>query len=114
MPPDIKILKLDTLPTAASELYKPSSTDPKQTAIVQNMRFTNIGSGTSKFHLFFVKSGGTYANDARRIVPKELAIPTGYTVIDDDQLTLGSGDAIWGYIDTGTVDYAIFGSERPA
>jgi len=121
MPLDITTLGIGTLAQATTLslsshlLYKPSATAPKKTAIVHGMRFTNVGSAAAKVQLFFVKNGGTAGTDERRILPKDFTVPVGYTIIDDDQVTLDSGDGLYAFADTAsTMDFAVSGSERPA
>lgn len=123
MPLDLKTLGIGTIANASSLssshlLYKPTTSAPAQTAIVHCMRFTNVSSGAAKLQLFFLKSGGTIGGgspDERRLMPKDLSIAVGNTVIDDDQLTLGSGDGIYAFSDTtSAIDFVISGSERPA
>ena len=118
MPLDIKTLKVKTLATSQEELYKPADLDPpdqKLSAIVQGMRLTNKGSADATVHLFFLRNGGSVSTDLRRLLPKNFVLPPGYSIVDEDQLTLGPGDAIYGYASVAaTVDCILSGAERPA
>jgi|SRR5947209_4252605 len=120
MPLDIITLGIGTLAQASSLssshlLYKPATTTPLKAAIVHGLRLTNISSGPAKVQGFFMKNGGTIGTDERRLVPIDLTIPAGYTIIDDDQLTLGSGDGIYAFSDTAdAIDWVMSEAERPA
>lgn len=111
------LLKTGAVSTAGTPAvaYAPANTAPKKAAIVKSMRFTNTGSGTTKLRAWFQKGGGTFDSatpKARRILPYDQALPAGYTLIDDAELTLDSGDGIYLQIDTGTVEFVFSGSER--
>lgn len=95
--------------------YAPSATAPKKVTLVQSMRFTNTGSGTSKLRAWFQKGGGGYSSaTARRILPFDQIIPAGETLVDDSELTLDSGDGVYFKIDGGTVEFVLTGAERDA
>lgn len=115
MPLETLLLKTGSVSTSSptSPVYSPASTAPKKAAIVEGMRFTNTGSGTSKLRVWFQKAGGNMGSTARRILPYDQPIPVGFTLIEDAELTLDSGDGLYFQIDTGTVEFALCGSERP-
>ena len=115
MPLSTILLKTGVISSSAPGLpvYVPSATDPKMVAIVESMRFTNTGSGTATLRAWFQKGGGTYSSSiARRILPYDQSIPPGYTLIDDDELTLDSGDGIYLQAGSGTIEFAFNGMER--
>jgi len=117
MPLKTILLKTGAVPTTApgAPIYEPSDSDPKQVAIVQSMRFTNTGSSASKLQAWFQKDGGTFSSStARRILPFDLVIPAGFTLIEDSELTLDSGDGLYLKIDSGTVEFVLSGIEREA
>lgn len=119
MPLDLLTLASGTLAQASSlsashRLYRPSPDVPKKTAIVHAMRFTNVSGGAAKIHVFFLKSTGAIGTDERRLLPKDFVVPSGYTLVDDDQLTLDAGDGVYAFSDIASaIDYALSGSERP-
>lgn len=120
MPLDIITLGIGTLAQASSLssshlLYAPTTATPLKTAIVHGLRLTNVSGGAAKVQGYFLKNGGTIGTDERRLVAIDLTIPAGYTVIDDDQLTLGAGDGIYAFSDTASaIDWVMSGAERPA
>ena len=99
-------------PTGAA--YAPAATDPKKAAIVKSMRFTNTGSGNSKLRAWFVKSGSTFSGAARRILPYDVSLPPGYTLVDELDLTLAPGDGVYLQSDTTDIQFVFSGLERDA
>src|SRR6266436_9780397 len=99
----IKVLSLVQLTSAAAAgtLYSPATSAPAQTAIVKAMRFSNVSASNVTVNIYFVPSGSTYPTNARRIVPKDLALAAGAAFTDDEELTLGSGDVIYGVASNG-------------
>lgn len=114
MPLETLLLMTGSVPTdePGSPIYAPASTAPKKTAIVESMRFTNTGSGTSKLRAWFQKGGQPMGSGARRILPYDQPLPAGFTLIEDAELTLDSGDGVYLQFDTGTVEFVFSGSER--
>ncbi len=76
--------------------------------IVRNMRFVNTGSGNATLNVYFKNAAAT----SRRVLPKDLLLPPGFCLIDDQEITLEVGDKIEGLGTGSTVDYVISGVER--
>ncbi len=50
--------------------------------------------------------------DGRRILPYDQVIPAGYTLIEDAELTLDTGDGVYFKSDSSGVDFALCGVEQ--
>ena len=109
------ILKTGNVPVIlpGSPIYAPSSSAPKKAAIVKAMRFTNTGGGPAKLRAWFKKGGGPFALGfgARRILYDE-CIPAGCIGIEDEEVTLNSGDGLYFQSDVGLVQFVLFGVEQ--
>ena len=80
-----------------------------KTLVVKNMRFVNTGSASATLNVYFKHDTDT----SRRIVPKDTVLPAGYSLVDDQEITLEEDDKIEGQVESGeTVDYVISGIER--
>jgi hypothetical protein len=103
-------------------LYAPATGTLPKVAIVNSMRFTNPAGASVKMQVFFLEREGDAGetegdpdSERRRLLPKDVSIPPGMTVIDDEELTLGSGDGIYACANYGDViHYVITGVERDA
>lgn len=99
-----KVLAEGQLAAAKATLY----TVPGATStIVSSITLTNTDAAARTVNIY-VKPGGT----SRRVVPKDLSIAAGYSVIDDTVRTLETGDLIEGDASAANVvDYVISGME---
>ena len=103
---EIGSLGADTLGTDLSALY----TADGKTAVVKNIIFSNKDAATTTtIEIYFTPSGGSDF----LIMPKALAIPPGFTVIHDAEITLSDGDAIRGKASNADdIDFVVSGIER--
>lgn len=96
----VKVLAMDQISDAAEKLlYSPATSFPPQAAVVRAMRFTNLSGIEAKLNLYLVPNGGSYANDKRFLFPKDLKLAPGEAAVDNQELTLGSGDKIYAAAD---------------
>lgn len=103
---DIKILAHGTLPVATGNLYV-VPVDTK--AIVKTLKVVNSDTAAREINLYVKPDGET----ARRIVPVDMELGAGYMGVEDEELTLGAGDAIQGDASAADViDYTIHGVEE--
>ena len=106
----IKSLARNQLPTSQGDLYQAPTTPTAKAAIVKNMRFVNVGTGSVTINIWFKRAAG---GTPYRILPKDVAIAPGQLLIDNEELTLESDDRIQGQVSSGgTVDYVLSGVER--
>jgi hypothetical protein len=98
----IKVLALDQLTneTTGRSLYKASATAPMKSALIKAMRFTNVASSaTFVLNVYFIPAGSdwpdTPADPHYSILPAYQPLPAGYGILEEAELTLGSGDAIY-------------------
>jgi len=102
----IKLLAEGRLGTTAGNLY---IVPTGATAIIKTITIVNTGSASAKINLYVVKAGKT----ARHIIPKDMELNSQYSLIFDDELTLGAGDKIIGSsTSSNTVDYTVMGVEK--
>ena len=106
MPITIKLLGEGQLPAAAGDLYEvPAAT----TAIIKTIILVNTHTTAEIVNLYILKLGGT----ARRIIPKDLSLGVSYSLVFDDEITLGADDKIRGDTTTASkVDFVIMGIEK--
>jgi len=102
----IKVLAEGQLPTSTGDLY----TVPANTAaIVKTITLVNTNTASETINLYILKSGST----ARRIIPQDLSLGSKYSLIFDEEITLGAGDKIQGSTTTASkVDFTIMGVEK--
>ncbi len=85
------------LPAETADLYVAAGT-----ALVKTVTVTNAGAAGVAVNLSVRPAGGT----ARRIVPKDLALAAGATLVVDSPLVLEAGDALRGDASlAGAADY---------
>jgi len=101
----IKALADGQLPAAAAALYTvPASTS----TIIKTITISNTDSVTRTVNLYINANGVN-----RRIIPQNLPMPQNYTWINNDELTLETGDMIQGDASAANVvDYTINGIEE--
>ncbi len=100
--------KLLQSPTTA--LY--TSTSPL-TTIVKSIRLVNTASSPRTVNLYFLKSTGNPSTDKRRIAPCNMSLGGYASAVDDQELTMGAGDTIWGDASVDNdVHYVISGIQR--
>ena len=104
----IKLLAHGSLPSTTGNLYVvPADTK----AIIKTLKIVNVDAATRTVNLYVKPSGQT----ARRIIPVDMELGAGYMGVEDEELTLGAGDAIQGDASvTGVVDYTVYGVEETA
>lgn len=104
----IKLLAHGSLPDATVDLYVvPAGTK----AIIKTLKVVNVDASTRINNLYVKPSGQT----ARRIIPVDMELGAGYMGVEDEELTLGAGDAIRGDCSVnGVVDYTVYGVEETA
>jgi hypothetical protein len=104
----IKLLAHGSLPSTTGDLYVVPGTTK---AIIKTLKVVNTDSSTRTINLYAKPSGQT----ARRIVPVNMELGAGYMGVEDEELTLGAGDAIQGDCSVaGVVDYTVYGVEETA
>lgn len=110
----VQILSLasDALPTVPTpgtgDLYTSPTTPTPLTTIVKSIRIVNTNTTPVIVNLYFKESGRT----ERRIAPRDMTIPAGGLAIDDQEITMGSGDKIRGDASAANVEYVISGIQR--
>ena len=104
----IKLLAHGSLPSTTGDLYVvPAGTK----AIIKTLKIVNVDTATRTVNLYAKPSGLT----ARRIIPVDMELGAGYMGVEDEELTLGTGDAIQGSCSVaGVVDYTVYGVEETA
>ena len=102
----VKNLAEGQLPTSKTALYiTPSGTQ----TIIKTIILVNTDTSSKTVNLYFKANGGI----SRRIIPKDMELEPSYSLIFDDELTLGEGDAIEGDASVeNIVDYTINGVEE--
>jgi len=93
----IKTLALGTITaTGTFFIYRPSVSPVPKAALLKNVRLLNTGAAEVTLKWYFVPKASQVSQDAltnkRWLVPRDMKIPPGLTVIDDVELTLSAGD----------------------
>lgn len=106
MPFTILLLANGQLAATVSDMYSvPAAT----TAIVKTITLVNTGANTQLVNAYLLKSGGT----ARRIIPVDTSLPSGYSLETDEEYTLGAGDKIQGSTTSAlVVDFTVNGVQE--
>lgn len=101
----IKALADGTLPTTKSTLY----TVPVSTrTIIKTITYVNNHTSVVNVNLY-INSSGT----SRKIIPKNMAFTSGYSLETDEEYTLEAGDLIEGDASViSVIDYTINGIEE--
>jgi len=106
---EIASLADEQVPATLGDLYLADG----KSALIKNMIFTNTDSQARTLNVYFLKSGGSPGTDERRILAKDLVLPSGYSVVHDAEISLSDGDKIRGIASAADViDYVINGVER--
>ena len=102
----IKSLADGQLAAAIGDLYTvPASTQ----TIIKTISLVNTDTVTRTVNLYVTPSGGT----ARRIIPKNMSLASGYLLEYDQEITLEAADKIRGDASAATVvDFVISGVEE--
>ena len=102
----IKLLAHGSLSNVTGDLYVvPGATK----AVVKTLKAVNVDTTARTINLYVKPSGQT----ARRIIPVDMELGAGYMGVEDEELTLGAGDAIQGDCSVNAVvDYTIYGVEE--
>lgn len=105
MPLSVKNLGTGQVASSEGDLYAcPASTS----AVIKSIIFVNTNTTTETLNVYYKKFGGT----SRLLTPKDFQLPTDYSLVFDEAITLSSGDAIRAATTTASkVDYNIFGME---
>ena len=105
---EIKLLAHGTLPSTTGDLYVvPAGTK----AIIKTLKMVNTDTVAREVNLYVKPAGET----ARRIIPVDMELGAGYMGVEDEELTLGAGDAVQGDAGAaGVIDYTIHGVEEVA
>ena len=107
----VKTLGEGQVGVTVSALY---TVPPDKAAIVKSMRFVNTDdTDPVTLDLYYLKSGGTHPDDARRILPAGVSLAKNSLLLEEAELTLGAGDKIEGIASAATtVDFVFSGIER--
>ena len=102
----IQLLAHGALPNVTGDLYVvPAGTK----AIVKTIKLVNTDAATRTINLYIKPSGVA----VRRITPVDMELGSGYLGVEDEELTLGAGDAIQGQCSVAAVvDYTIHGVQE--
>jgi hypothetical protein len=87
----------------------------KKAASVKGIRLVNAhATATVKVTLYFNRPNPTTGRSRRRLLgPPDVALPAGFTYIDDGEITLEPGDKIQAKVDTANaIQFVISGVER--
>jgi hypothetical protein len=104
----IKNLASLTLPNATGQLYQVPS---GKAAIVKNIRCVNRDTVPRTINLYYRTAAGTNY----QISPKNLSLPAGGLAVEENEVTLGALDFIYGDASAASiVDCTISGIERDA
>lgn len=103
----IKSLYDGQLPTTVDNaLY--TATD--ESAIVKTIRLVNTDNVARAVNLYYEHDE---SSNKRRITPVDLNLPPGWSYVEDDEITLGVGDKIYGCADAADkIDCIISGVAR--
>ncbi len=108
----VKILSLASgqlSTTSQTVIYTSPVGPPALTSIVKSIRLVNTDTVPRTINLYFTPNGGS----TRRIAPPGLSIAAGSLVIDDQEITMASGDAIKADASAASViDFVISGIQR--
>ena len=107
----VQILSLASgyLPNATNPIYTSPVGPPALTTIVKSIRLVNTAATAATVNLYLTRSAG---GNARHLIPNNMTIPAGGLAIDDQEITMSSGDQIT-YDTTGTaIDFVISGIQR--
>ena len=94
-------------------LYTSPTTPTALTTIVKSVRLVNQNTSPVTVDLYLLRSGDTLATSKRFISPQAMSIGAGALAIDDQEITMASGDAIYGDASVAAkVDFVISGIQR--
>ena len=95
--------------TSQTVIYTSPVGPPALTSIVKSIRLVNTDSVPRKINLYFTPNGGA----TRHIAPQNMSLPAGALAIDDQEITMASGDAIKADGSAASViDFVISGVQR--
>lgn len=94
-------------------LYLSPTTPTALTTLIKSIRLVNQNSTAVTVDLYLLRSGDNVTTSKRFICPKAMSIAASGMAIDDQEITLASGDAIYGDANVpSVVDFTIFGIQR--
>jgi hypothetical protein len=96
-----------------NQIYQSPVTPVALTTIVKSIRMVNTNTTPVTVDLYLLRSGGTLVTDKRFICPPAMSIAAGSLALDDQEITMASGDAIYGDASVANkVDFVISGIQR--
>jgi len=106
---EIVSLADEQVPATLSDLYLADG----KSALIKNMVFTNTDTQAQTLNVYFLAEDGTEDSDERLVLPKDLVLPAGYSVVHDIEISLSDGDRIRAVASAADViDFVINGIER--
>jgi hypothetical protein len=112
----VQILSLATgqlITTSQTVLYTSPVGPPALTSIVKSIRLVNTTSSPVTVNLYLNRNSGTGSPDTRHLIPLSMSVPGNSAAIDDQEITMASGDIIKGDASVNTVvDFVISGIQR--
>ena|SRR5579859_6073107 len=111
----VQILSLATgqlSSTSQTAMYTSPTTPAPLTSIVKSIRLVNTTSSPVTVNLYISRFlNPTY--DTRHLIPISMSVPGNSAAIDDQEITMASGDIIKGDASTNNVvDFVISGIQR--
>lgn len=95
--------------TSQTTIYTSPVGPPALTSIVKSIRLVNTDTVPRTINLYFMQLSGS----VRHISPQNMTIPAGGLAIDEQEITMASGDVIKGDASAGSViDFVISGIQR--
>jgi hypothetical protein len=83
------------------------------TTIIKSIRLVNTNTAPVTVDLYLLRSGDTLSASKRFISPQAMSIPAGGLAVDDQEITMTAGDAIYGDASVASkVDFVISGIQR--
>ena len=106
---EVKSLADGQIGPNADTVYDLYAVPTGKAAIAKSMRFFNTDTSNRTMNVYFFKASGT----ARQISPKDLSLAPGSLLIDDGEVTMGTGDKIQAKASSGNkIDFVISGIQR--
>ena len=106
----LKNLARAQLSATAGTLVYSAPTSPARAAVVTSIRLVNRGTSSATVNLYVNTAPGI---SSFALIPAGLVIPPKYEVSDDTEVTLASGEGVYGDVSaSGSVDIVLSGFER--
>jgi hypothetical protein len=97
------------LPTSKTTIYTSPTTPSALTTIVKSIRLVNTAATPTTVNIYLFRPAD---NNDRRIFPQNMSVPAGGLAIDDQEITMTSGDLIKADCSASGIDYVISGIQR--